>query len=37
MIESEAFYGLEWTAFSATLLSFIGTLIMFITLRLRAR
>lgn len=26
MIEAEAFYGLEWMAFSATLLSFIRTL-----------
>lgn len=37
MIEAEPFHGLEWTAFSATLLSFIRTLITFITLRVTAR
>lgn len=37
MIEAEVFYGLEWMSFSTTLLSFIRTLIMFITLGLTAR
>lgn len=36
MIEAETFCELEWMAFSATLLSFIRALIMFITLSLTA-
>lgn len=36
MMEAEPFHGLERTAFSATLPSFIRTPIMFITLRVTA-